>query len=146
LIWNVRGIVNNHVETFIPEGHSKVVAYRGRPEFGINVKTNNGAATVAPESPHVDGRVQDSIRRSLGVEVKHSLKEFCVSSLPNRWDRLVAAFERDGSDVSSDTYHGTDSSYAWLATEVKGWRGSPNGGNLRSASVHFGPASASSLY
>ncbi|GEM_PF-6825119 len=85
-MWRVK---NHHIKTVIPERHVHIVPSHIGTVFSINVQPNNGAFAAPPESPCVDGGIQNEMRLSSWVKIKHLLQEFRIFSLPNRCKGLI---------------------------------------------------------
>src|SRR5712692_541056 len=87
LIWNMRGIVNNHVKRVVLERHVTVIRNNVRVKLRVNIQTHDLSLAPLPESPDVDGGIENCLRPFSWVKVKHQFQQLGIGSKPNGRER-----------------------------------------------------------
>ncbi len=87
LIWNMRGIVNNHVKRVVLERHVAVIRNNVWMKLGINVQTHDLPFAALPESPNIYGCIENRLGPLSWVKVEHHFQKLRIGSKPNRWQR-----------------------------------------------------------
>jgi len=90
LIWNVRWIIDNHVECRSIERHASVVRNDIWLVPWIDVQTDNRPRTSLPEPAAIDRRVENEFRSLAGIEVQHPFQECGIVAFPDGRQHFVA--------------------------------------------------------